>query len=187
MTRPRAAVRAGIGLVLVLAVAAACQPGAGTTRPAGQATSTRATGATGFCVRNEQGSACLPVAPEGDRVDRARPSFTDPTRITNPRFPVAGLTQVLQLGHEGGKPLRVEVTRLPRPRTIEWDGRRVGTVASQFVAYLDGRIQRWRSTTSPRPTMAQSGTSARTWPTTGTAPWPTTTAVGWRAGTAPRG
>jgi hypothetical protein len=140
MTRPRAAVRAGIGLVLVLAVAA-CQPGAGTTRPAGQATSTRATGATGPCVRNEQGSACLPVAPEGDRVDRARPSFTDPTRITNPRFPVAGLTQVLQLGHEGGKPLRVEVTRLPRPRTIEWDGRRVGTVASQFVAYLDGRIQ----------------------------------------------
>ena len=140
MTRPRAAVRAGIGLVLVLAVAA-CQPGAGTTRPAGQATSTRATGATGPCVRNEQGSACLPVAPEGDRVDRARPGFTDPTRITNPRFPVADLTQVLQLGHEGGKPLRVEVTRLPRPRTIEWDGRRVGTVASQFVAYLDGRIQ----------------------------------------------
>lgn len=140
MTRPRAAVRAGIGLVLVLAVAA-CQPGAGTTRPAGPATSTRATGATGPCVRNEQGSACLPVAPEGDRVDRARPGFTDPTRITNPRFPVADLTQVLQLGHEGGKPLRVEVTRLPRPRTIEWDGRRVGTVASQFVAYLDGRIQ----------------------------------------------
>jgi hypothetical protein len=92
-------------------------------------------------VRNEQGNACLPVAPEADRVDRERPGFTDPTRITNPWFPVGSLTQVLQLGHEGGKPLRVEVTRLPKARTFEWDGRRVDTVASQFVAYLDGRIR----------------------------------------------
>jgi hypothetical protein len=92
-------------------------------------------------VRNEQDSTCLPVAPDAARVDRGRPSFSEPTRITNSRFPVGSLTQVLQLGHEGGEPLRIEVTRLPERRAIEWDGRRVDTVASQFVAYLGGRIR----------------------------------------------
>jgi hypothetical protein len=105
------------------------------------AASTTASTGGGACIRNDQDSACLPVAPDAARVDRGRPRFSDPTRVTNPRFPVGALTQVLQLGHEGGKPLRVEVTRLPQARTFEWDGRRIGTVASQFVAYLDGRIQ----------------------------------------------
>jgi hypothetical protein len=143
MTRRRVARRAvaglGVGLALAL-VAAGCGSGGGPSRPAPAATTAAATAASS-CVRNEQGDACLRLAADSARVDRGRPGFSDPTRITNPRFPVAGLTQVLQLGHEGGKPLRVEVTRLPRPRTIEWDGRWVGTVASQFVAYLDGRIQ----------------------------------------------
>jgi hypothetical protein len=48
---------------------------------------------------------------------------------------------VLQLGQEGGEPLRVEVTRLPQVRTIVWEGRRVETIASQFVAFLGGRIR----------------------------------------------
>ena len=52
-----------------------------------------------------------------------------------------GLPQVLQLGHEAGKPLRVEDTRLPQTRAFQWEGRRVDTVASQFVAYLGGRIR----------------------------------------------
>jgi hypothetical protein len=97
-TRPRAAVRVGVGLALALG-AAACQTDGGTTRSAVQATSTSGTSAVRACIRNEQDSACLPVAPDADRVDRGRPGFTDPTRITNPRFPVGGLTQVLQLGH----------------------------------------------------------------------------------------
>jgi hypothetical protein len=133
-----AAARLAIGLALAV-TGAACQSG-GSARSAGPAT-TSATTTAGACVRNEQDTACLPVAPEGVRVDRTRPGFTAPTRITNPRFPVGGLTQVLQLGREGGEPLRVEVTRLPRGRTIDWGGRRVETVASQFVAYLDSRIR----------------------------------------------
>jgi hypothetical protein len=97
--------------------------------------------AAGACVENEQGTGCLPIAPERARVDRAKPRFSDPTRITNTRFPVGELTQVLQLGHEGRQPLRVEVTRLPTTRTFTWDGQRVETVASQFTAFLGGRIR----------------------------------------------
>jgi hypothetical protein len=141
--------RVGIALVLAL-VAAGCGSGDGSS--AGQGTTagspaataagtTSGAAGTGACVRNEQGTACLPIAAEGARVDRARPSFSAPTRITNARFPVGNLTQVLQLGHEAGKPMRIEVTRLPRARTIELDGRPVETVASQFVAYLGGRIR----------------------------------------------
>jgi hypothetical protein len=51
------------------------------------------------------------------------------------------LTQVLQLGQEGGEPLRVEVTRLPRARAITWDGQRVDTIVSQYVAYVGHRIR----------------------------------------------
>jgi hypothetical protein len=151
--RRRRPTAARVGIVLVLALVAGCGSGGGS--PGGRAATaggtaggttstaagTDAGGAgAGACVRNEQGTACLPIAAEAARVDRATPGFSAPTRITNPRFPVGELTQVLQLGHEAGKPLRIEVTRLPRARTIEWDGRRVETVASQFIAYLGGRI-----------------------------------------------
>jgi len=144
MTRRRTAARLGTVLALALA-AAACDSGSrpGRSGPAGSAapTTTNAAAGTAGCIKNEQGTACLPTAPDSARVDRARPSFSDPTRITNPRFPVGELTQVLQLGHEAGKPLRVEVTRLPATRALTWDGQQVETVASQFVAFLGGRIR----------------------------------------------
>lgn len=74
------------------------------------------------------------------RVDTARPSFSEPTVIDNPLFPVAPGGQTLQLGTEEGEPLRVEVTTLPRTRTITWDGRRIDAVVSQYVAYRSGRV-----------------------------------------------
>ncbi|MBA2312163.1 MAG: hypothetical protein H0V97_05090 [Actinobacteria bacterium] len=74
------------------------------------------------------------------RVDLARPKFSDPTSITNPLFPISELEQVIQLGQEGGDPLRIEVTLLPRTKTIKWNGQRVETLVSQFIAYLDGRV-----------------------------------------------
>jgi hypothetical protein len=150
--RRRTAARVGVVLVLPL-VAVGCGSGGGSSggrAGAGGAADTTASSAAevtvgaagaGTCIRNEQDTTCLPIAAEATRVDRATPSFSAPTRIINPRFPVANLTQVLQLGHEAGKPMRIEVTRLPRARTIEWDGRPVDTVASQFVAYLGGRIR----------------------------------------------
>jgi hypothetical protein len=149
-TRRRRSTAARVGIVLVVTlVAAGCGGGGGSSggrAGAADATASTAgaaagTAGTGACIRNEQGTACLPIAAETARVDRARPTFSAPTRITNARFPVGDLTQVLQLGREAGEPMRIEVTRLPLPRTIEWDGRRVETVASQFVAYLGGRIR----------------------------------------------
>ncbi len=76
----------------------------------------------------------------GQRVDTARPEFSDPTAITNPYFPIGLVTQVVQLGTEGGAPLRAEVTLLSDVRTITWDGRSVDALVSQYIAYGGGRI-----------------------------------------------
>lgn len=73
-------------------------------------------------------------------VDGAEPSFSNPTAITNPLFPASSVTQVIQLGVDHGLPLRVEVTRMPETRTIEWDGQPIEMVVSQFIAYRDGRV-----------------------------------------------
>ena len=85
----------------------------------------------------ESGTGC---APEGKRVDRTRPSFSDPTGVTNPLFPVSRQESVLMLGRVDGKPFRTEVTLLPDTRIIEWQGQKVETLVSQYTAYLDGRI-----------------------------------------------
>src|SRR5918994_4533275 len=82
----------------------------------------------------------LPTAPESERVDLAMPSFSDPTNVTNPLFPVSKQESVLMLGHVDGKPFRTEVTLLPDTRIIEWQGQQVETLVSQYTAYLDGRI-----------------------------------------------
>jgi hypothetical protein len=66
---------------------------------------------------------------------------------------------------------------------VEWDGRQVDTVASQFVAYLDGRI---REVAIDYLAQADDGS---VWyfgedvDNYRTASSPTTTAAGWPAGT----
>ncbi len=82
----------------------------------------------------------LVTAPLSARVDLGEPTFSDPTSITNPLFPISELTQVVQVGSEGDVALRHEITLLPETKTIEWNGGQVETVASQFVAYGDGRL-----------------------------------------------
>src|SRR3712207_5052927 len=74
------------------------------------------------------------------RVDLERPTFSDPTSVTNPLFPMGRLTSVVQLGHEGDTALRHEITLLSGTRAISWRGQRVETIRSQFVAYGDGRL-----------------------------------------------
>jgi hypothetical protein len=44
------------------------------------------------------------------------------------------------VGQVDGKAFRTEVTPLPETRIIEWQGRRVETLVSQYAAYLGGRI-----------------------------------------------
>jgi len=82
----------------------------------------------------------IDTAPRSQRVDLDQPSFSDPTAVTNPLFPSSKLAQVVQLGNEGGEELRVEITPLPHTKTIEWQGQRVETLVSHFIAFLDGRI-----------------------------------------------
>jgi hypothetical protein len=69
-----------------------------------------------------------------------KPTFTHPTQITNQLFPIAKGDQVVQLGQEEGKPLRVEVTTLPQTLTVTWGDQSIETVVSQYVAYRGDRI-----------------------------------------------
>jgi hypothetical protein len=82
----------------------------------------------------------LPVAPAAARVDLAVPSFSNPTRITNPLFPISRLRSAILVGRAEGQRLRVETTLLPGTRTITWNGRRIRALESQFAAFLGGRI-----------------------------------------------
>ena len=82
-----------------------------------------------------------PTAPQSARVDLRVPSFSDPTSVTNLLFPVSRQESVLMVGQVDGKSFRTEVTLLPETRIIEWQGRRVETLVSQYTAYLDGRIE----------------------------------------------
>jgi hypothetical protein len=82
----------------------------------------------------------LAVAPASERVDLTMPSFSDPTNITNPLFPISMQESVLLLGRVDGKAFRTEVTLLPDTRIIEWQDRRVETLVSQYVAFLAGRL-----------------------------------------------
>ncbi|MBA2313610.1 MAG: hypothetical protein H0V97_12550 [Actinobacteria bacterium] len=94
----------------------------------------------GIGLAASNNSAAPGAARAERRIDLATPKFSDPTSITNPLFPISELEQVIQLGEDGGDPLRVEVTLLPRTKTIKWNGQRVETLVSQFIAYLDGRV-----------------------------------------------
>jgi hypothetical protein len=82
----------------------------------------------------------LPLAPERERVDIAMPTFSDPTTITNPLFPVSQQESVVLLGHVDDEPFRTEVTLLPETRIIDWEGREVEVAVSQYVAFLGGSI-----------------------------------------------
>jgi hypothetical protein len=83
----------------------------------------------------------LDVAPDSQRVDLEMPVFSDPTNITNPLFPVSKQESVLLLGHVDGLPFRTEVSLLPETMIVEWQGQRVETLVSQYMAFLGGRIQ----------------------------------------------
>ena len=95
MTRPRPSIHAGdrvtgrravarvaVGLVLVVAVGA-CGSGGGSAGSSGPTSTpspslTRAASGTATCVKNEQGTGCLPLAPEERRVDLGVPAFSRP-------------------------------------------------------------------------------------------------------------
>ena len=79
-------------------------------------------------------------APTGKRVDLQRPTFSNPTAITNPLFPVSQVRSVIQVGKVDGKPFRSETTTLPTTALVDWYGVKIPVVLSQYTAYLDGTI-----------------------------------------------
>jgi len=84
----------------------------------------------------------LPVAPESQRVDIKSPTFSNPTKITHPLFPVKDRSQTILLGNVDGRPLQVTYMTLPesRNRTITWDGKKIETRTVQYVAHMDRRL-----------------------------------------------
>jgi hypothetical protein len=80
-------------------------------------------------------------APESERVDLTPPVFSNPTSVTNPLFPVSQQHSVVLLGMVDGEPFKAEVTLLATPKTITVNGQPVQTLESQYVAFLDGRLQ----------------------------------------------
>jgi hypothetical protein len=86
--------------------------------------------------------AKLPLAPESERVDIVAPTFSNPTEITNPLFPISDLHSAVLSGRVDGKAFHTETTLLPQTRMIEWsEGETAEARTSQYIAYLDGRIE----------------------------------------------
>jgi hypothetical protein len=136
-----------LGLTVAIVASACTDSGSGA--PASRATNSRA--GTGNFSANPTLIQQPPLgrwkklargqlAPMSERVDLEMPSFSDPTSITNPLFPISDLHSALALGHVEGEQLKVETTLLPETKIVEWNGQRVETLQSQFLAYHDGRI-----------------------------------------------
>ena len=134
--------------VTVAFVSAACTNDGNAASPSGSSgsgspsgTPAGSSGATATTIPQPIVPSHIPVAPESERVDLEMPTFSDPTNVTNPLFPVSSQDSVLMLGHVDGKPFRTEVTLLPETQIIEWEGQQVETLVSQYNAFLGGRIQ----------------------------------------------
>ncbi len=84
------------------------------------------------------GKGCSPA---DKRVDLTKPTFNDPTRITNPLFPISSLRSAVLLGQVDDKPFRSETVVLPHTDTIMWDGTSIELVISQYTAYSAGHIE----------------------------------------------
>jgi hypothetical protein len=119
---------AGLGLLTALALSG-CQSDGKSGAPSVKSTPT--------ACGTYDGEGC---APTNRRVDLAAPSFSDSTEITNPLNPISRLGSTVLLGQVDDKPFRTETTLLPGTKNIEWNGQKVQALASQYMAYLDGRL-----------------------------------------------
>jgi len=136
------------GLAALIGLGAAALAGAGSQSLAARAgAACNATSATNVPQPSgahlaAAGLSKLPIAPDARRVDLVAPPFSDPTNVINPLFPIGKLDSVILNGRVDRKAFRVETTLLPDTRIIEWSpGQCVKTLVSQYVAYLDGRIE----------------------------------------------
>ncbi|MFG2334869.1 hypothetical protein ACGFMM_35430 [Streptomyces sp. NPDC048604] len=140
--RPAAAVSAALAAALATGACTAGAVGGG----AASGPPSEGTGTGTDCVRVVDGNtgkktdACLPLAPEQDRVDRGTPVFSRPTVITNPLHPSSEVQQVIYGGQVDGKPFRTEFTLLPDIKTVNVNGEEIRARTLQYTAFSDGRI-----------------------------------------------
>jgi hypothetical protein len=88
------------------------------------------------------GLAELALAPNSARVDLTAPRFSNSTKISNPLFPISELHSAILNGTVDGQRFKTETTLLPDTRIMEWsNGQCVEVLVSQYLAYLDGRIE----------------------------------------------
>ncbi len=125
------AITRGLAALFACTLIAACAGG----KPAMSAECVKVVDESG-----EVGDACLPVSPDAQRVDLAKPTFGNPTSINNPLHPTSQVQQTIYGGHVDGKPFRTEVSLLPGVKPTVWQGKSINTAIVQYVAYLDGRI-----------------------------------------------
>ncbi|MEP6665823.1 MAG: hypothetical protein ABJA81_05190 [Nocardioidaceae bacterium] len=141
--------RALVALVSLAALTSACTSIGDSGAPARAAdSSTKTPSTSSSSATSAPGSMIeqpvvtdIPVAADAKRVDLARPTFSDPTNVSNPLFPVSQQESILMVGHVDGKSFRTEVTLLPYTRVVTWGDQHIETLVSQYTAYLDGRIQ----------------------------------------------
>ncbi|MDX6586265.1 MAG: hypothetical protein QOI31_738 [Solirubrobacterales bacterium] len=130
----------GLGLVAILVIG--CGGGDDLTGEAGSPAATNTIPQPTEAQLAAAGLDKLPVAPEDQRIDIEAPTFSNPTEITNPLFPISDLHSAIFSGRIEGQPFHTETTLLPQTRIIEWGpGQQVETLVSQYVAYIDGRIE----------------------------------------------
>ena len=147
-TRPPTAARRPAAMLLAMVLAVLMTGGCTSHRGSHAATSTATSSGTGPSSPKTIPQPPLVslskltrrrLAPDSRRVDLVVPSFSNPTKVTNPLFPIGKLNAVI-VGEVGGEPLKIETTLLPQTKTVDWDGRRIEALQSQFCAYLKGRI-----------------------------------------------
>lgn len=140
MTRPMLLIAIGLATT---ALAACNDAGAPSGPLAGSLAAVRANprfGASACKPATPDNLIPLPIAPSSDRVDLGTPTFTNPTNVTNPLFPISRLSLVVLVGFVDGLPFRAETTLLPETKRIYIGGPKVETLVSQYVAYLDRRL-----------------------------------------------
>ncbi len=131
----------GLGLASALVAGGCTASGGGGSPAASTATNAVLADLSSFGITEcgtYSGTGC---APESQRVDTTKPSFSHPTNVTNPLYPISTLRSVVLVGQVEGQPFRSETTLLPETRMIEWDGQMIETLVSQYTAYRNGRIE----------------------------------------------
>lgn len=66
--------------------------------------------------------------------------FTRPLEITHPFLPLATLKQDILEGTEGGKKVRVERTRMPQTKTIQFNGKPVEALVFEDRVFENGKL-----------------------------------------------